>query len=117
MKFLADENFPLASVKYLKANGVDIESVSIISPGISDLAVNEMATKSERCILTFDRDFGELIFKNTFPAPAGIVLFRLTGFEPEQPGRMIMELLNQEEIALLNNMTVISEKTIRQKKI
>ena len=36
MKFLANENFPLKSTKYLKSKGFDIKAVGTNFKGISD---------------------------------------------------------------------------------
>ena len=43
MKLLANENFPLDSVKYLAKKGFDIRAVGIDSFGISDKEVMQMA--------------------------------------------------------------------------
>lgn len=51
MKFLANENFPLASTKYLQGKGFDIKAVGIHFRGISDRAV-ELEEKEQRTILT-----------------------------------------------------------------
>jgi predicted nuclease of predicted toxin-antitoxin system len=63
MRLLANENFPITSVKLLSEAGIDIVSISLLSPGSSDAAVMKMASSENRTIITFDRDYGELIFK------------------------------------------------------
>jgi len=63
MKLLANENFPLDSVIYLREKGFDIKYIGTDLSGILDSEVMEMAEKEDRTILTFDRDYGELIFK------------------------------------------------------
>ena len=54
MKFISNENFPLASVRKLRELGYDVLSISMRSPGISDLAVLRLAVKESRVLLTFD---------------------------------------------------------------
>ena len=76
MPFLADENFPVAIVSALRETGHDIEWVGNLSPGISDEDVVDLATRSNRTILAFDKDFGYLTFRRGVSAPAGIILFR-----------------------------------------
>ena len=61
MKLLSNENFPLSSVKILQNAGYDIISVGIDFAGILDSEVIEMAIREHRTIITFDRDYGELI--------------------------------------------------------
>ncbi len=63
MKLLANENFPLRSVSYLREKGFDIKAIGVESPSIKDREVMEIAMREDRLILTFDRDYGELIFR------------------------------------------------------
>jgi predicted nuclease of predicted toxin-antitoxin system len=60
---MADENIPNETVKLLKMGGVDIISATEISVGLSDRKLIEVARQNGRIIVTFDRDFGQLIFK------------------------------------------------------
>jgi len=43
MKLLANENFPLASVKFLANRNFDIKAIGIDNPSISDKEVMEIA--------------------------------------------------------------------------
>ncbi|MEI6900191.1 MAG: DUF5615 family PIN-like protein, partial [Bacteroidota bacterium] len=43
MKFLANENFPLSSVLYLKGKGFDITYIGTDNPSISDREVLSIA--------------------------------------------------------------------------
>ena len=61
MKLLANENFPLASIKLLSEAGFDIQGVGVDYPGITDIEVIDYAQSENRTIITFDRDYGELI--------------------------------------------------------
>jgi predicted nuclease of predicted toxin-antitoxin system len=76
MRFLANENFPLESVRSLRAAGHDVAAVIEDSPGAKDHEVLARAAREERIILTFDRDYGELIYRLKHPAPAGIIYLR-----------------------------------------
>ena len=63
MRFLADENFPLPSVELLSGNGHDVVAVARQSPGASDEEILGRAAREGRILLTFDRDFGSLIYR------------------------------------------------------
>ena len=63
MNFLANENFPRPSTIILRENGLSVKSIQEDFPGISDEEVIEIASKSNLIILTFDSDYGEIIFK------------------------------------------------------
>ena len=62
MRLLANENIPLATVEALREAGEDVVSVTEDSPGATDEAVIRWARQEERVVVTFDRDYGELVF-------------------------------------------------------
>lgn len=63
MKWLADENFPYPSFHLLLQHGQDVVHVGTDFPSISDERVLEICREEGRILLTFDRDYGELIFR------------------------------------------------------
>ena len=69
---LADENFPLSSYNLLQNRGYDIEHILLNQPGIPDEEVINIAIESDRIILTFDSDIGELVFKFGYK-PTGVI--------------------------------------------
>jgi predicted nuclease of predicted toxin-antitoxin system len=115
MKFLANENFPIRSFKILQDTGLDIKHIYFIEPSILDEQVMEIAINEERIILTFDRDYGELVFRYGYK-PKGVVLFRYNNFRPTYPAQIFLEIL--ESIHLEGLFTVLSEDSpIRQRVI
>lgn len=113
---LADENFPLDSVDLLQETGFNVLSVSRNYKGISDYKIIELANLERRLILTFDRDFGQLIFKEGFIPSEGVVYFRLENFTPVRPAQIVIKLLGEDVFATKGFMTVVDENFIRQKK-
>lgn len=111
IKFLADENIPIKAVKYLKQKGFNIISVSEIKPGLSDKEVIKLANKQNRIIITFDLDFGKLIFKEKLKVK-GVILLRFTPKSPQQVAEKIEHLL-QAEIPLENFLLIIKDRSIR----
>jgi len=59
---LANENIPLASVTTLRDAGHDVFCLSLDSPGINDESVLALAREQDRILVTFDRDYGELVY-------------------------------------------------------
>jgi len=116
MKLLANENFPLQSVKILEDAGFDIKYIGLEYIGVLDSEVMEIAMKERRTILTFDRDYGELIFKKGFRPKNGVIYLRWEAFLPTEPGDYLVELFKSKEIKFNNMLTVISESNIRQRK-
>lgn len=97
MRFLANENFPLTSVRYLQEKGFGISAIGIEKPSIRDEEVLQIAIDEGRTILTFDRDYGELIFKNNLRPEKGIIYFRLSNYSPIEPAYLIEALLNIQD--------------------
>ena len=92
VKLLANENFPLTSVLYLREKDYDIISIGEDNPSIKDEEVMEIAIREERTILTFDRDYGELIFKKNYKPEKGVIYLRIEEFTPECPGTLRHDL-------------------------
>lgn len=116
MLLLADENFPLASYKFLKEKGYDIKHVSESDRGITDEEVVKLSVDEQRVIATFDSDFGELIFKHSYK-PIGVIYFRWREFRPLEPGEYLHKLLEEGIVKFSGYLTVIDEQQIRQRKI
>lgn len=85
MKLLANENFPYASKEMLLKMGFDIIHIGQEYPSIKDEEVMELAILEERLILTFDQDYGTLIFKDGYRPPQGVIFFRWDDFHLMNP--------------------------------
>lgn len=116
MVFLANENFPSPSIQIIEGAGYEIISISEKHPGISDLEVVELAQKNGFIILTFDKDYGEILFKHAQQNPPSVVFFRFFGETPEAAGKTLVRLL-KENILLENRFTVIEKENLRQRSI
>jgi predicted nuclease of predicted toxin-antitoxin system len=76
MRFLANESFPLESVRRLRDAQHDVFSVGESMPGIKDEQVLSLAARESRVLLAFDRDYEELIYLRGMAAPLGVVYLR-----------------------------------------
>jgi len=115
MKFLANENFPLASVRRLRDAHYDVASVTEDAPGITDHEVLTRAQQEGRIVVTFDRDYGELLYRKNFSATMGIVYFRFHPYSPLEPAEMLLHLLKVAGIELMGKFTVVEKTGIRQR--
>src|SRR5579884_3957321 len=93
MRFLADENFPVAAISALVAAGSDVVWVGLAAPGSSDSEVLALAIREQRILLTFDKDFGELAKASTLPATCGVILLRIPMPGPDATGQVLAELI------------------------
>ena len=112
--FLANENFPRPSTLILRNNGFLVKSIQEEYQGISDEEVIQLALDTRLIILTFDRDYGELIFKYAKENPPAVVYFREKGNIPEFAANCLLNLL-KSNIVLADSFTVVEENNIRQR--
>lgn len=96
-RWLLNENFPQPSVRRLRAQGWDIAAIGEDSPSIDDDVVMARAVVEGRWLATFDRDYGELVFKQCLPTPPLIVLLRVVTYLPEEPAQWLMQLHVERE--------------------
>lgn len=113
--FLANENFPRPSILLLRAKGYIVESIQEKYQGISDEKVLQIAQESKLIILTFDKDYGELIFRYASSNPPSVIFFREKGGNPLYAGQILLTLLIESELSFSNSFTVIEDKSIRQR--
>jgi predicted nuclease of predicted toxin-antitoxin system len=83
---VADESVDRQIVDRLRAFGHDIRSIAELEPGIDDEEVLQMSRESNAVLLTADKDFGELVFRNR-QIHSGILLIRLAGLGTRYQGR------------------------------
>lgn len=77
MRILADENMLDVAVAILRQAGHDVLYVKEERPSTRDPDVLAWATRENRLLITFDKDFGELNQRYNQPAPHGVALFRI----------------------------------------
>jgi len=78
VNFVADENVDRQIVEKLREDGHLVIYVAEIDPGISDDDVLRLAHQRSAVLITADKDFGELVFRQSLVAH-GVLLIRLAG--------------------------------------
>jgi predicted nuclease of predicted toxin-antitoxin system len=99
----------------LREKGFFVKSIQEEFPGIPDVDVMEMASELNFIILTFDSDYGEIIFKHKRDNPPTVIYFREKGSDPLFAGRLLLKLLSDSSISIQGSFTVVEEKNIRQR--
>lgn len=92
MNFLADEGIDLQIVSLLREEEHNVIYVAELTPGISDKSVLELANTDQRKLLTAEKDFGELVFRQGL-LTNGVILTRLSGLAPESKARILAETI------------------------
>jgi predicted nuclease of predicted toxin-antitoxin system len=86
---LLNENVPLPSVNRLREAGWDVLAIAETHASIDDPAVMRLARETSRWLITFDRDYGELVFRQHLPPPPLVLLLRVPSYLPEEPAAWI----------------------------
>lgn len=77
MRLLVDENMPADAVATLRSAGHDVAFVTEDSPSAADPELLQRAVREDRILVSFDKDYGSLTYRDRLPATCGVVLFRL----------------------------------------
>jgi predicted nuclease of predicted toxin-antitoxin system len=110
--FLADESIDRQIVEAVRRNGYEVLSVAENSPGIPDTEVLSAAIEAGAVLLTADKDFGELVFRQRL-AHTGVVLVRLAGRAPELKARIVAAAINAHVNELESAFAVVTGNPIR----
>ena len=113
-RFLANENAPREAVLAARGAGFDVAWMVELQPGASDEIVLWLAQREDRVLITFDKDFGELVFHRGLPAGSGVVLFRITPDSPEHAAEVALALV-QSQPDLAGSFCVVTRDRIRMR--
>ena len=92
MKFIIDECIGPTVAQWLKQCGYDVISVYEKFPGAGDNQVLDKAFAEKRILITSDKDFGEIIFRNK-RQHFGVILLRLLDERPIKKISVIEKIL------------------------
>ena len=116
-RFLADENISRTSVEILRQNGLDVLWVSESFPSITDEKVLDIAQRENRIVITFDSDYGEMIYAKGLERPLGIIYLRLRTNDESEPARILLRYLQTTPDIFDGRFTVITKNGIRYKSL
>ncbi len=112
MRFLLDESadFPLAAV--IEEMGHDVTAIAHDYPhALRDHEVLSIARGERRILITNDRDFGELIFRQRLDH-AGVILFRLGDEDLPTKVAWLKHVLT-DHADQLKHFLVVTERGVR----
>lgn len=116
MRFLADEDFPGPVVASLRGLGHDVTWVAESMRRAFDPVILDRARAEHRVVLTCDKDFGELAFRDRLPAECGIVLFRLGGADPATDNARALAALQSRD-DWVGHFAVVTDNRIRLRRL
>ncbi len=112
MNFLADEGVDRHIVERLRQDGHQVWYVAEMEPGISDDVVLALANREAALLLTADKDFGEMAFRQRLHTQ-GIVLIRLPGLSPSHRAGIVASVINRHATELPRAFSVIAPGIFR----
>jgi predicted nuclease of predicted toxin-antitoxin system len=112
MNLVADESIDGQIVYRLQQDGHLVHYVVEMKPGIPDDAVLDLANREAALLLTVDKDFGELVYRQG-RITSGIVLVRLAGLSPTHKADIVSSTLRKRRMELRHAFTVITPGTVR----
>jgi predicted nuclease of predicted toxin-antitoxin system len=92
---LLDENMPREVGIGLSAAGYDVLTVASAARGADDRGVLALARQAARVLLTFDADFGDLIFQRGEAPPPAVLYFRIHPIVAAEVLRLALAALAQ----------------------
>ena len=112
MNLLADESVEFPIIQALKIAGHRVESISELSPSITDEEVLDYARRHLLLLLTIDKDFGDLVFRLKMPS-CGIVLLRMPELKNKEKIPLILDVLEKFEKELTKAFSVVTANKVR----
>ena len=116
MNLLADESVDRQIVTRLRRDGHAVQYIAEMAPGISDDSVLDLANQEASLLLTADKDFGELVFRQG-RFTLGILLIRLAGMAPERKADVVASVIVQRSEELPGAFAVLTARSLRIRRL
>jgi predicted nuclease of predicted toxin-antitoxin system len=113
---IVNENFPVPALQRLREHGIDVLAVREAMPGATDEAILSWARQTNRWLVTFDRDYGELVYSRQCPAPPAIIFIRQEPYPADRPAEWVLGLLDDPSQAQ-GYMVVVGERSVRRRSL
>ena len=112
MRFLVDECTGRKVAEWLRDEGHEVFSVFDNAKGISDDEVLAIANLENMILVTNDKDFGEMIFREN-RSHHGVIFLRLDDERSANKIDVLKKLLQNHSDKLPNNFATVTETKIR----
>jgi predicted nuclease of predicted toxin-antitoxin system len=112
VRLVADESVEEPTVSALRTAGHTVLFIAETSPGIQDSSVLAIAVREGALLLTADKDFGELVFRNREPH-CGVLLIRSPEDDPHENAANTLAAIQQHGLELMDRFSVLSGRALR----
>jgi predicted nuclease of predicted toxin-antitoxin system len=112
MNLFVDESVDRQIVDRLRQEGYEVEYVAELSPSVTDDEVLRQANNRKAILVTADKDFGELVFRQN-RVHGGVILLRVFGVSTGVKADLLVELLRAHIGELPGAFAVLSPGALR----
>ena len=112
MKLVADECIESTIINTLRQQGHSVLYITELKPGATDSEVLKLALQENAILVTADKDFGEIVFRQR-KASSGVILLRLHGLSSIVKVRIIGKAIDQYGKEMGRSFTVITPSSVR----
>ncbi len=112
MRGIVDECLGPVVARWLRGEGYDVISIFEDARGSVDEDILAWAVREDRVLLTADKGFGDLVFRDRH-AHRGIILLRLDDESPANMIRVLTDLLAQYAAQIDHHFVVVTETSVR----
>lgn len=115
MNFVADESVDGEIVARLRNEGHQVVYIAESAAGIDDESVLSRAAKLGALLVTADKDFGELVFRQG-KAQNGVILLRLAGLPAVRKVEILSASLQNHGESMAGCFTVVTPGILRMRR-
>ncbi len=113
---LRHENAPADCIVRLRQSGYDVLWIREVAPGSPDVSVINRAVAEDRLLITFDKDFGELVFQSGAKASRGIVLLRISQASASTVAERVAAVLASRD-DWVRHFSIVDDFAIRMRRL
>jgi len=112
VNLVADEGVDRPVVDRLRRDGHAVVYVAELSPSVTDEEVLQQANARSAVLLTADKDFGELVFRQGL-VHSGVILLRLAGLANATKAEIVAEACRDRAAEFVAAFSVVSPGQVR----
>jgi predicted nuclease of predicted toxin-antitoxin system len=112
LRLLVDESAGKEVAAYLRRHGYDVVSVTEVFPQADDSWILQYAVSDRRIVITNDKDFGDMVFRDQ-GEHCGIILLRLSNTSATVKKQVALHVIQRYGEELVGAFCVASEKRSR----
>jgi predicted nuclease of predicted toxin-antitoxin system len=113
-KIIVDVGVGRIIEEWLSIQGFNVIAIRKINPEMTDASIVKLAKAENAIIITMDKDFGELVYKD-FSVHSGILLLRLEDAVAEEKLSVIQNILPDQLHQIKNNFCVYQNGKLRMR--